>query len=133
MTGLAIGMLGAQTGTPVSTLRFYERKGLLPSPPRVAGQRRYPPESVDRVLAIRLWQRAGFTIAEIGGLLADRERLEVWQQTVRAKLADLERREAEIRDTRQQLQHALLCRSSDWTSCPWMRRAARAQRAGRQT
>lgn len=127
MTDLSIGELAAETSTPPSTLRFYERKGLLPAPPRVGGQRRYPPAAADRVLAIRLWQRAGFTIADINGLLADRQRRDAWQQTVRTKLADLKRQEDEIRQVRQQLEHALLCRAPDWTTCPWIRRAARSQ------
>jgi DNA-binding transcriptional MerR regulator len=129
MTELSIGKLEAETGTPASTLRFYERKGLLPAPPRVGGQRRYPPAAIDRVLAIRLWQRAGFTIAEIGQLLADSQRRDVWQRTVRAKLADLQRHEEEIRRTRQQLEHALLCRASDWISCPWLVSLARSARS----
>ncbi len=122
---LSIGALEAATATPVSTLRFYERKGLLAPPPRVSGRRRYPAESVDRVLMVRMWQRAGFTIGEIGALLADRQRREAWQDLVRAKIVELNEREGEIQRAREQLEHSLLCRSPDWTTCSWMQAAAR--------
>jgi DNA-binding transcriptional MerR regulator len=74
-----------------------------------------------------LWQRAGFSIAEINGLLADRRRRDAWQQMVRAKLRDLQRQEEEIHQVRQQLEHALLCRAPDWTTCPWIRTTARSR------
>ena len=76
---MTIGALSAETGTPISTLRFYERTGLLGAPPRVSGQRRYPAEAAERVAMIRLWRRAGFSVAEIQTLLADRHRLDGWQ------------------------------------------------------
>ncbi|MGI9080161.1 MAG: MerR family transcriptional regulator [Acidimicrobiales bacterium] len=43
-------------------MRFYERKGLLPAPPRLSDKRRYPPHAVDRVRMIRMWQNAGFSL-----------------------------------------------------------------------
>jgi DNA-binding transcriptional MerR regulator len=131
--GISIGALETATGTPVSTLRFYERKGLLPEPPRVSGRRRYPPEAVDRVLMIRMWQRAGFSIAEITELLARRHRRRAWQGQVLAKLAELETRQAEIQQARQSLEHALLCHAPDWTACAWMRAAARSAAPDQQT
>ena len=57
-------------GASVQTLRFYERRGLLPSPPREAsGYRVYPAETVERVRFIRKAQALGFTLAEIDVLL----------------------------------------------------------------
>ena len=123
---MAIGELATQTGTPISTLRFYERNGLLQEPARVSGQRRYPPEAAERVAMIRMWRRAGFTVAEVQSLLADRQRLAEWQDLVRAKIAELEAQAAQIERSRAELQHALLCRAEDWTACGWMKAAARS-------
>lgn len=128
IVGSSIGELAEQAGIPISALRFYERKGLLPPPPRVSGQRRYAPEAVDRVRMIRMWQNAGFSLAEIGQLLHDRESLETWQHLVRAKISELTILQAEAERCRQQLEHALLCRAPDWTNCPWMKAASRAER-----
>jgi DNA-binding transcriptional MerR regulator len=121
---MLIGTLARETGTPVSTLRFYERTGLLGEPPRTSGQRRYPPEAAERVAMIRMWRRAGFSVTEIRTLLADRHRLEDWQSLVRTKIAELGTQLAEIERSRNELNHALLCRAGDWTTCGWMKAAA---------
>jgi len=76
---------------------------------------------------IRMWQNAGFSLGEIGQLLDDRDRLGAWQQLVRTKIAELATLQAEAARSQQQLEHALLCRSPDWTTCPWMRAAATAE------
>jgi DNA-binding transcriptional MerR regulator len=123
---MSIGALAAQTGTAISTLRFYERTGLLGAPPRVSGQRRYPPEAAERVAMIRMWRRAGFSVVEIEKLLADRQRLTAWQDLVRAKLDELEVRLAEMQKSRSELQHALFCQAEDWTACAWMKAVARS-------
>jgi DNA-binding transcriptional MerR regulator len=67
--GLSIGELAARTGVPPSTLRYYDRIGLVRAPHRSGGQRRYPPKSVRRVQAILLCQRSGFSLDEISKLL----------------------------------------------------------------
>jgi DNA-binding transcriptional MerR regulator len=126
VVGLSIGELEAETRTPASALRFYERKGLLPLPPRVSGKRRYPPEAADRVRLIRMWQDAGFSLREIAQLLHDRKRRDSWKQLVRTKIDELAVRQSEVERARQQLEHALLCRAPDWTTCPTMRAAANA-------
>ena len=74
---------------------------------------------------IRMWQNAGFRLVEILQLLDDRENLGAWQQLVRAKISELTVLQSEVERSRQQLEHALFCRSPDWTTCAWMRAAAR--------
>jgi len=123
---MSIGELAADTATPISTVRFYERKGLLPPPPRESGKRRYPPSAADRVRLIRMWQNAGFSLGEIAQLLTDRADLPAWKQLVHTKLAELEVLEDEIARSRRQLEHALLCRAPDWTACPTLQATARA-------
>lgn len=67
---LTIGALAAAAGVGVETVRFYERRGLLPRPPRTpSGYRQYPPDSVERLRFIRRAQGLGFTLEEIGELL----------------------------------------------------------------
>src|ERR671916_3539917 len=67
---LAIGELARRTGVAPSALRYYERVGLLSPAGRAGGRRHYQPSSAERVALIRLCQDAGFTLAEIGRLLA---------------------------------------------------------------
>ncbi len=68
---LTIGRLARNAGVKVETVRFYERKRLLPEPPRSrSGYRLYPPEAVARIRFIRRAQSLGFSLAEIGDLLS---------------------------------------------------------------
>ena len=70
-TRLRVGEVARRSGVNLQTLRYYERRGLLPAPPRTeAGYRAYPPQAVDRVRLIKRAQGLGFTLQEIGELLA---------------------------------------------------------------
>jgi MerR family redox-sensitive transcriptional activator SoxR len=133
ISGLSIGELAHETTTPISTIRFYERKGLLASPPRESGQRRYPLGAVDRVRLIHMWQHAGFSLGEIAQLLTDRENIQAWKELVRTKISELTLLQAEITRSREQLEHALLCRAPDWTACPTMQATARAETVPRSS
>ena len=71
MTTLSIGKLAKVSHTGIETIRFYERRGLLPSPPRsAAGYRRYPTATVQRLQFIHRAKALGFTLDEITDLLA---------------------------------------------------------------
>lgn len=68
---LTIGSLASRSGVNVQTVRYYERRGLLPEPPRTdSGYRQYPPDAVRRIRFIKHAQALGFTLEEIGDLLA---------------------------------------------------------------
>lgn len=67
---LSIGEVARQAGVSVSAIRFYERRGLLPVPERVGGQRRYTADTVRRLGVIGAAKRAGFSLDEVGALLA---------------------------------------------------------------
>ena len=71
---MLIGDLATRAGLSAKTIRFYEQAGLLPRPPRTSGgYRDYPPGAVDRLAFIRHAQAAGFTLADIRGVLAIRD------------------------------------------------------------
>ena len=71
---LTIGKLADFAGVTPDTLRFYEREGLMPVPKKSeAGYRLYETDAVRRIGFIREAQSCGFTLAEIGELLALRE------------------------------------------------------------
>jgi len=71
MTFLSIGQIAERTGLTVETVRFYEKKTLINEPQRSpAGYRQYPPETVRRVQFIQNAKNVGFTLKDIGELLA---------------------------------------------------------------
>ncbi len=68
---LTIGQVARRASVHLDTVRYYERRGLLPLPPRTAaGYRQFPPDTVRRVAFIKRAQALGFTLEEISGLLA---------------------------------------------------------------
>ncbi len=68
---LTVGQLAKHAEVGVPTIRFYERRGLLPVPARrTSGYRQYPPDSVRRVRFIRHAQELGFSLREVQELLA---------------------------------------------------------------
>lgn len=122
-----IGELARRTGTATSALRYYERIGLLSPAERVGQRRHYPPSSAERVALIRLCQDAGFTLAEIGQLLA------AWSRGHRdlgrlgeRKIAELDARIADAQRAKKLVTHALECPHRDLLACPNFRSALEA-------
>src|SRR5262245_42456446 len=63
---LKIGQVAQRGGVNLQTIRYYEREGLLPKPPRLAsGYRTFPDTAADRVRFIKRAQELGFSLAEI--------------------------------------------------------------------
>ena len=92
---LKIGDVAGQGGVNLQTIRYYEREGLLPEPPRLtSGYRMFPESTVRRVRFIKRAQELGFSLAEIRDLLSLRENAHAGAQDMRerakAKVADIE-------------------------------------------
>lgn len=86
MTGMTSGQLAACARVNTQTLRYYERRGLLPSPARTrTGYRQYPPEAADRLRFIKRAQDLGFSLSEIRELLTLRVRHVSACDSVKAK------------------------------------------------
>jgi MerR family copper efflux transcriptional regulator len=107
--------LAALTGVSPDTLRHYERKGVLPPPPRSANNyRRYPADAVRRVQLIRRAMTIGFTLDELSRVLREREAGGTPCRRVRAlvaaRLVNLEGRLEQLMALRHELQLLL----EDW-------------------
>jgi MerR family copper efflux transcriptional regulator len=94
-TAMKIGEVAERGGVNLQTIRYYEREGLLPAPPRLAsGYRLFTEDTVRRVRFIKRAQELGFTLAEIRDLLTlrvdeSRSSSEV-RAVAEAKIADIE-------------------------------------------
>ncbi|PAX07678.1 MerR family transcriptional regulator [Sphingomonas lenta] len=103
---LTIAGLAEAGGVGVETVRYYQRRGLLPEPDRAPGSvRRYDADAVRRLRFIRAAQGAGFTLDEIGELLSldateDRARAHALAErrmaTLDAKIAELQEARAAL-------------------------------------
>jgi Hg(II)-responsive transcriptional regulator len=71
MEKLTIGQLAKQANVNLETIRFYERRGLIPEPPRnKSGYRQYSQDAVVRTQFIKRAQALGFSLKEISELLS---------------------------------------------------------------
>lgn len=89
MTGLKVGEVAKRAGVNLQTIHYYERRGLLPKPPRTrSNYRACPEDAVLRVRFIMCAQELGFSLKDIKELLSLRA-------APRAKCADVLRRAKE--------------------------------------
>jgi DNA-binding transcriptional MerR regulator len=97
---MRIGQVAAESGVSIDTIRYYERRGVLPSPHRTsAGYRRYDGSTVSRILLARRLQGLGLTLDEVASALHDQDEGHASCQTQRWRLeAALERIETRIAD-----------------------------------
>ncbi|MFT4935432.1 MAG: MerR family mercuric resistance operon transcriptional regulator [Pseudoalteromonas distincta] len=108
---IQIGELSRRTGCNIETIRYYERIGLMPAPPRRGRYRSYGGEDVGRLGFVRRARELGFTLDEVRALLglaggggqascAEVRTLAASHLTdVRARIADLRRMERVLADS----------------------------------
>jgi Cu(I)-responsive transcriptional regulator len=121
---MRIGTAAAQAGVNVQTLRYYERRGLLPrAPRRRSGYREFPDDAVRVVRFVKRAQDLGFTLDEIEELLRlrnDRRRDRARVRAVAGKrVRDIDRKIAELQAMKRALTHLLhRCEEGSTLECP---------------
>lgn len=116
-----IGVLARTAGVNVETIRYYQRRGLLPKPGKpVAGYRRYPADTLARLRFIKRAQELGFTLREIVELLAlGSTSCRRTQQLATHKRADIEARMKDLKAMRRALDRLLrACAAGRAADCP---------------
>lgn len=133
---LTIGRLSTRAAVNIETVRYYERIGVLPSPPRTeGGHRLYGESHVKRLTFVRRARELGFTLEEIRALLrlADerppscasaRSIATKHLIDVREKIADLKRMERVLTQT------VALCEEGDRPECPLLQALFRENGSG---
>jgi MerR family mercuric resistance operon transcriptional regulator len=121
MAGLTIGKLAAAEGVSVETVRFYQRRGLLPQPERRSGgYREYSEADRARLIFIRRARRLGFSVGEIGDLLGPAEANSAAEiaRAAQGKLADIDVQMRELELLRCRLRRLLhVCEHGDGRDC----------------
>jgi redox-sensitive transcriptional activator SoxR len=132
---MRVGEVAERAGVNVETLRYYERRGLLPSPEREpSGHRRYDEDTVRLLRAIKEAQAVGFTLGEIAEYLRASRRSASPSQALRvrmaAKIDEIDSRIAGLRRMREELARVVgcACDSLDHCTCG----AAYLARGGRE-
>jgi MerR family redox-sensitive transcriptional activator SoxR len=111
---LTVGEVARRSGVSVSTLHFYEAQGLIGSSRTAGNQRRYPREALRRVAFVRVAQRVGISLADIGAALATLPATaapsrEDWARLSAAWRADLDERMAQLKKLRDTLDDCIGC------------------------
>lgn len=122
--GLGIGALSERAGVNIETIRYYERIGIMPAPPRTAGGRRvYDSGHLKRLAFVRRARELGFSLDAIRTLLrlvdgGDYTCGEVHAMTL-AHIADIRRKVADLRRMERVLREmAARCDGGDVPACP---------------
>lgn len=116
-----IGQVAAQSGVPATTIRYYEKIGLLPPAIRDGGQRRYDEGVLQQLGVIRMAQQAGFSIAEAHTLLnhfgPETPPLARWQALATRKLAEVEAQMHALQRMQALLEQTLQCQCATLEEC----------------
>lgn len=120
---LTVGEVAARSGVAVSTLHFYEAKGLISSVRSAGNQRRFERAELRRIAVIKVAQRAGISLSEIrealSGLPAKRAvSANEWARMSKRWKRDLDERIARLEALRDQLSDCIGCGCLSLRSCP---------------
>jgi MerR family transcriptional regulator, redox-sensitive transcriptional activator SoxR len=120
---LSVGEVAARSGVAVSTLHFYEMKGLIKGRRNRGNHRRYPREVLRRVAVIKVAQRAGIPLKEIAAALAAlpdgrAPTAQDWGRLSRRWKADLDDRITRLTRLRDQLFSCIGCGCLSIRDCP---------------
>jgi DNA-binding transcriptional MerR regulator len=118
---MTIGELATASGLPASTIRYWEKIGVLPKPIRAGGQRRYSADAVQRLAVLRLAQACGFRLDEMrhllhgygSGVTPPRR----WRELARRKQRELDEQVAQLKTMRRVVDRVLECRCVDLAEC----------------
>jgi MerR family redox-sensitive transcriptional activator SoxR len=106
---MTIGEVAHRAHVATSTVRYYERRGLLNADARQSGQRRYRFETLRRLVFIGMMQDIGLTLDEVYGILHSATAAE-WKSIAGQRLSALDEQIAQLQRARVLLAAALWCR-----------------------
>ncbi len=118
---MRIGEVAKRLDIPSSTIRYYEKRGLLPPPDRVSGVREFNSSALATLRFIQLGQAAGFTINELQSLL---ERYSeghkedgLWQPVVELKRKEIREKIKELKQAEAVLGRLMSCQCETIEQC----------------
>lgn len=125
-----IGQVARVTGVPASTLRFYEKMGLVRSTGRHGLRRTFEPRVVEQLAVIALGRSAGFSLAQIARMFSPDGRPKIDRELLRRKADELDRVVFRLASLRDGLRHAAACAAPDHLQCPTFRRLMKVAESG---
>lgn len=118
---MTIGDLASQSGVPASTIRYWERIGILPAAARTSGQRRYSKEDVHRLAVLQLARACGFRLDEmlylLHGFSPKTPASQRWQLLASKKRAELNMQIAQLKAMRRIVDRLSDCKCVELSNC----------------
>jgi MerR family redox-sensitive transcriptional activator SoxR len=118
---MKIGAIAERTQTPASTIRYYERIGILPRAQRKNGQRMYDKDIIEYLEAIASAQSLGFSLDEIRTLLGTFQNgdnpSDECRAMAKAKIEELDVMISKAQRMKQILEHGLTCQCTSLSGC----------------
>lgn len=126
-----IAEVARRSGVAASTLRYYERRGLIaPLAREEAGRRRYPPGVINQLALIALGQAAGLSLDEIRTMVLPNGEASVDRGLLASKADAIDAQVLRLRAVSRGLRHAAACPAPSHAQCPTFQRLLKAAAAG---
>ena len=122
MGSLDIAEVAERSGVAASTLRFYEKEGLIAPVGRRGLRRLYAPGVLERLAVIALGRTAGFSLHEIARMFGSDGKVRIDRAMLSAKAEELESTIRKLGALRDGLRHAAACPAPSHMECPKFRR-----------
>jgi DNA-binding transcriptional MerR regulator len=125
-----IAEVAKRAGVPASTLRYYEKKGLIVSLGPQGARRRFADGIVDQLALISLGQAAGLSLDEIRSMFSPDGQPHIDRQLLRDKADEIDALIKRLRAMSNGLRHAAECPAPSHAECPTFRKLVKAAASG---
>lgn len=132
MSGAVIDIseVARRTGVPASTLRYYEKRGLIRSRGRRGIRRVFAAKVLEQLALIALGQAASLSLDEIRSMLCPQGGARINRGLLAAKARELDEQSRKLRAVSRSLRHAAACPARSHAGCPTLQRLLKAAAAG---
>jgi DNA-binding transcriptional MerR regulator len=125
-----ISEVAKRAGVAASTLRFYEKRGLIASVGPQGARRRFLPTVLDQLALITLGQAAGLSLDEIQSMLSPGGQAVIDRRKLAAKADEIDATVKQLRAMSRGLRHAAACRAPSHAECPTFQGLLKAAASG---
>jgi len=125
-----IAEVAKHTGVPASTLRYYEKQGLIASVGRQGMRRRFAPGVLDQLALISLGQAAGLSLDDIRSMLLPNGQPSIDRQMLADKADEIDALVKRLRAVSRGLRHAAACPAPSHAECPSFQKLLKAAASG---
>ena len=125
-----ISEVARRTGVPASTLRYYEKRGLIESLAPRGARRRFAPAVLDQLAMVALGQAAGLSLDEVFSMLSPNGLPNIDRKLLATKADELDSTIRQLSAVRRGLRHAAACPARNHAECPTFKKLLKSAASG---